>query len=85
MSYAIARNEKLTRDNAKGSYVHNERRTKGHKNKDIDSERTYLNYYLKKNVKCYSHQTKNFLIKLEKEKLKDILKKAIILYVIIKI
>ena len=53
MSYAIARNEKLTRDNAKGSYVHNERRTKGHKNKDIDSERTYLNYYLKKNGLSY--------------------------------
>ena len=53
MSYAIVRNEKLTRDNAKGSYVHNERRTKGHKNKDIDSERTYLNYYLKKNGLSY--------------------------------
>ena len=53
MSYAIIRNEKMTRTEAKGSYVHNERRTKGHTNKDIDSEKTYLNYYLKKNELSY--------------------------------
>ena len=53
MSYAIIRNEKLTRTEAKGSYVHNERRTKGHTNKDIDSEKTHLNYYLKKNELSY--------------------------------
>ena len=53
MSYAIIRNEKLTRTEAKGSYVHNERRTKGHANKDIDSEKTHLNYYLKKNELSY--------------------------------
>ena len=35
MSYAIVRNEKLTRDNAKGSYVHNERTTKVPDIKDI--------------------------------------------------
>lgn len=53
MSYAIIRNEKLTRTEAKGSYVHNERRTRGHKNKDIDSEKTHLNYYLKKKELSY--------------------------------
>ena len=53
MSYAIIRNEKLTRIEAKGSYVHNERRTRGHTNKDIDSEKTHLNYYLKKNELSY--------------------------------
>ena len=53
MSYAIIRNEKMTRIESKGSYVHNERRTKGHTNKDIDSEKTYLNYYLKKNELSY--------------------------------
>ena len=53
MSYAIIRNEKLTRTEAKGSYVHNERRTRGHTNKDIDSEKTHLNYYLKKNELSY--------------------------------
>lgn len=53
MSYAIIRNEKLTRTEAKGSYVHNERRTRGHTNKDINSEKTHLNYYLKKNELSY--------------------------------
>ena len=53
MSYAIIRNEKLTRTEAKGSYLHNERRTRGHTNKDIDSKKTHLNYYLKKNELSY--------------------------------
>lgn len=53
MSYAIIRNEKLTRTEAKGSYVHNERKTRGHTNKDIDSEKTHLNYYLKKHELSY--------------------------------
>lgn len=53
MSYAIVRNEKLTRNEAKGRYVHNERKTRGHTNKDIDPTRTYLNYYIKKNGLSY--------------------------------
>lgn len=53
MSYAIVRNEKLTRNKAKGRYIHNERKTRGHSNKDIDSERTHLNYYFKKNELSY--------------------------------
>ena len=53
MSYVIVRNEKLTRDEANGRYVHNERKTKGHTNKDIDPERTHLNYYFKKNELSY--------------------------------
>ena len=53
MSYAIVRNEKLTRDEAKGRYFHNERKTKGHTNKDIDPERTHLNYYFKRNELSY--------------------------------
>lgn len=36
MSYAIIRNDKLTRVDAQGSYIHNDRRSKGHSNKDID-------------------------------------------------
>ena len=48
MSYAIIRNEKLTRTEAKGSYVHNERRTRGHTNKDIDSEKNTFELLLKK-------------------------------------
>ena len=64
MSYAIVRNEKLTRDEAKGRYVHNERKTRGHTNKDINPERTHLNYYFKKNELSYIKE----FDKLRKEK-----------------
>ena len=53
MSYAIIRNEKLTRVQAMGAYKHNERTTKNHSNKNIDSSKTELNYYLKKNELSY--------------------------------
>lgn len=53
MSYAIIRNEKLTRAQAMGAYKHNERKTKNHSNKNIDSNKTELNYYLKKNELSY--------------------------------
>lgn len=49
MSYAIVRNEKLTRRKAQGICVHNDRKAKNHTNKEIDPERTHLNYYFKKN------------------------------------
>ena len=64
MSYAIVRNEKLTRDEAKGRYIHNERKTRGHTNKDINPERTHLNYYFKKNELSYIKE----FDKLRKEK-----------------
>lgn len=64
MSYAIVRNEKLTRDETKGRYVHNERKTRGHTNKDIAPERTHLNYYFKKNELSYIKE----FDKLRKEK-----------------
>ena len=53
MSYAIIRNEKLTRVEAQGAYNHNARRSKGHTNKDIDNGRTHLNFYCKKNEQTY--------------------------------
>ncbi len=53
MSYAIIRNEKLTRVEAQGAYIHNARRSKGHTNKDIDNTRTHLNFYCKKNEQTY--------------------------------
>lgn len=53
MSYAIIRNEKLTRSKCIGIYNHNERKTKNHSNKNIDNTKTYLNYYLKKNELSY--------------------------------
>lgn len=53
MSYAIIRNDKLTRVDAQGSYIHNDRRSKGHSNKDIDLTRTHLNFWCKKNELTY--------------------------------
>ena len=53
MSYAIIRNEKLTRAKAMGAYRHNERKAKNHSNKNIDSSKTELNYYIKKNELSY--------------------------------
>lgn len=46
-------NDKLTRVDAQGSYIHNDRRSKGHSNKDIDPTRTHLNFYCKKNELTY--------------------------------
>ena len=68
MSYAIVRNEKLTRAEVNGKCTHNDRKAKNHTNKDIDSTRTHLNYYIKKNNYTY---TKEF------DKFKDNLKKFI--------
>ncbi len=53
MSYAIIRNDKLTRVDAQGSYIHNDRRSKGHSNKDIDPTRTHLNFWCRKNELTY--------------------------------
>ena len=53
MSYAIVRNEKLTRSQAQGRCIHNDRKAKNHSNKEIDISKTYLNYYIKKNELNY--------------------------------
>ena len=53
MSYAIIRNEKLTRAESYGAYVHNDRKAKNHSNKDIDPTRTNLNFYCKENETTY--------------------------------
>lgn len=53
MSYAIIRNDKLTRVDAQGAYIHNDRRSKGHSNKDIDPTRTHFNFWCKKNELTY--------------------------------
>ena len=47
MSYAIIRNAKYKRENLKGIYRHNERRNKNYSNKNIDKEKSNLNYSLK--------------------------------------
>lgn len=61
MSYAIVRNEKLTRDKINGKGTHNDRKAKNHSNKDIDSSRTHLNYYLKKNTLTYTKEFDKYL------------------------
>ena len=53
MSYAIVRNEKLTRSQAIGICVHNDRKSKNHSNKKIDISKSNLNYYFKKNKLSY--------------------------------
>lgn len=61
MSYAIVRNEKLTRSKINGKCTHNDRKAKNHSNKDIDPTRTHLNYYLKRNTLTYTKEFDKYL------------------------
>ena len=61
MSYAIVRNEKLTRAEINGEGTHNDRKAKNHTNKDIDSTRTHLNYYIKKNELTYTKEFDKYM------------------------
>ena len=61
MSYAIVRNEKLTRSQAIGICVHNDRKAKNHTNKDIAPTKTHLNYYIKKNGLTYAKEFDKYL------------------------
>ena len=63
MSYAIVRNEKLTRAQINGKGTHNDRKAKKHTNKDIDPTRTHLNYYIKKNELTYTKEFDKYLKK----------------------
>ena len=56
MSYAIVRNEKLTRSQAIGICVHNDRKAKNHSNREIDIGKSNLNYYFKKNELSYTKE-----------------------------
>ena len=47
MSYAIIRNVKYKKENLKGIFRHNERKNHNYSNKNIDLEKTNLNYSLK--------------------------------------
>ena len=76
MSYAIVRNEKLTRAEVNCKCTHNDRKAKNHTNKDIDSTRTHLNYYIKKNNYTY---TKEFDIFLQERNVTAHLKKTSII------
>ena len=61
MSYAIVRNEKLTRAEVNGKGTHNDRKAKNHTNKDIDTTKTRLNYYIKKNELTYTKEFDKYL------------------------
>lgn len=61
MSYAIVRNEKLTRAEINGKGTHNDRKAKNHSNKDFDSTRTHLNYYIKKNEFTYTKEFDKYM------------------------
>lgn len=61
MSYAIVRNEKLTRSEINGKGTHNDRKAKNHSNKDIDLSRTHLNYYIKKNELTYTKEFDKYM------------------------
>ena len=61
MSYAIVRNEKLTRAEVNGKGTHNDRKAKNHTNKDINPTKTHLNYYIKKNELTYTKEFDKYL------------------------
>ena len=61
MSYAIVRNEKITRAEINGKGTHNDRKAKNHANKDIDPTRTHLNYYIKKNELTYTKEFDKYI------------------------
>ena len=56
MSYAIIRNVKYKANNLKGIYRHNERKNFNYSNKNIDKEKTYLNYAIKKPMYSYEKE-----------------------------
>ena len=56
MSYAIIRNTKYKRDNLKGIFRHNEWRNKNYSNDNIDKEKSYLNYSIKKPKYSYEKE-----------------------------
>lgn len=56
MSYAIIRNQKYKANNLKGIYRHNERKNYNYSNKNIDKEKTYMNYAIKKPMYSYEKE-----------------------------
>lgn len=63
MSYIVARMEKMKVGNLGGAYRHNERIFKNHFNKDIDPNRSHLNYELTDRDRSvsYEKQIKNYV------------------------
>ena len=53
MSKMVARMQKMKIGNLGGSFKHNERLFENHSNKDIDPERSHLNYELTEDSELY--------------------------------
>lgn len=53
--------KKLTRAKVNGKGTHNDRKAKNYTNKDIDSTKTHLNYYIKKNELTYTKEFDKYL------------------------
>ena len=56
MSYAIIRHSKYKSENLKGIFRHNERRNKNYSNKNIDREKSHLNYAIKSSQYSYEKE-----------------------------
>lgn len=56
MNYAIIRNVKYKKSNLGLAYKHNERKNRNYSNKDIDKERTHMNYHLKEPTQSYEKE-----------------------------
>ena len=62
MSYIVARMQKMKADNLVGIGNHNQRKTENHSNKDIDIERSHLNYDLVEGrTENYKTDIQNFI------------------------
>ena len=63
MSYAVDRMQKMKSGNLGGAYRHNERIFENHSNKDIDPEKTHLNYELTDRDRSipYDRQIKQYI------------------------
>src|SRR5699024_2179431 len=61
MSFVVARMQKMKAGNLVGIGNHNQRLTDNHSNKDIDTERSYLNYDLVNRTDNYKTDIQQFI------------------------
>ena len=61
MSFAVARMQKVKSGNLVGVGNHNQRNTDNHSNKDIDVERSHLNYDLVNRTENYKRDIEQFI------------------------
>lgn len=61
MSFVVARMQKMKAGNLVGMGNHNQRLTDNHSNKDIDTERSYLNYDLVNRTDNYKTDIQQFI------------------------